>query len=102
MKATVRRNTKAVLGADKIAGAILSELVSRGHRQEEISLQWHPDPAAAPPPSAPELRAELADCATVRQMFSREELEVSRNRLDRESVVAKINLVVESLHAGLP
>jgi len=35
-------------------------------------------------------------------MFSREELEVSSEGLQRQSVVAKINLVVESLQAGLP
>jgi hypothetical protein len=44
----------------------------------------------------------IADNAAVRQMFSREELEVSSERLERDSVIAKINLVVESLHAGLP
>lgn len=102
MNAMTRQSTEAILGAANIADAVRAELVQRGRREEEISLEWLPDPAIIPPPEAPELRAELAECGTVRQMFSREELEVSRDRLDRQSVVAKINLVVESLQAGLP
>lgn len=102
MNATAARRTGAVLGAAKIAAAVREQLVERGRRKEEISLQWLPDPAMLPPPEAPELRAELAQCGTVRQMFSREELEVSSDGLDRQSVLAKINLVVESLQAGLP
>jgi len=102
MNAMARQSTEAILGAANIADAIRAELVQRGRRREEISLEWYPDPAVTPASEAPELRAELAECGTVRQMFSREELEISRERLDKESVVAKINLVVESLQAGLP
>jgi hypothetical protein len=102
MNTMARQSTEAILGAANIADAVRTQLVQRGCRKEEISLEWHPDPAIAPPPEAPELHVELAECGTVEQMFSREELEVSRDRLDRQSVLAKINLVVESLRAGLP
>jgi hypothetical protein len=67
-----------------------------------ISLEWLPDPDFAPPPETPELRATLEECGSVQQMFSREELEVFCEQLDRQSVIAKINLVVQSLQAGLP
>jgi hypothetical protein len=76
--------------------------MEHGRRKEEISLEWLPDPDSAPPPEAPQLRASLRACGTVQQMFSREELEVSCDRLEMPSVVAKINRVVESLQAGLP
>jgi hypothetical protein len=98
MNATARQ----VTGALNIAGAIRAELIHRGRREEEISLEWLPDPAYVPPHDSPELRAALQECGSVQQMFSREELEVSSEQLDRQSVVAKINLIVESLQAGLP
>ena len=102
MNATARLSTEVIQGAVNIADALRAQLVERGRRQEEISLDWLPDPDSAPPPETPELRATLEECASVQQMFSREELEVSCQRLDRQSVVAKINLVVQSLQAGLP
>ncbi len=101
MNATARPNTEVIQGAVNIVHAIRAELIQRGRRNEEISLEWLPDPGSAPPPETPELRAALAQCS-VQQMFSREELEVSCERLDRQSVVAKINLIVQSLQAGLP
>jgi len=102
MNATARLSTEVIQGAVNIADAIRAQLVERGRRQEEISLDWLPDPDSAPPPETPELRATLEESGSVQQMFSREELEVSCQRLDRQSVVAKINLVVQSLQAGLP
>jgi hypothetical protein len=102
MNATARLSTEVIQGAVNIADAIRAQLVERGRRQEEISLDWLPDPDSAPPPETPELRATLEECGSVQQMFSREELEVSCQRLDRQSVIAKINLVVQSLQAGLP
>jgi hypothetical protein len=102
MNATARLGTEAIQGAVNIADAVRAQLVERGRRKEEISLEWLPDPDSAPPPETPELRATLEECGSVQQMFSREELEVSCERLDRPSVVAKINLVVQSLQAGLP
>ena len=102
MNATARLSTEVIQGAVNIADDIRAQLVERGRRQEEISLEWLPDPDAAPPPETPELRATLEECGSVQQMFSREELELSCQRLDRQSVVAKINLVVQSLQAGLP
>jgi hypothetical protein len=102
MNATARLSAEVILGAVNIADAVRSQLIERGRRKEEISLEWLPDPDSAPPPETPELRATLRACGSVQQMFSREELEVSCDRLDRPSVVAKINLVVESLQAGLP
>ena len=102
MNATARLSTEVIQGAVNIADAIRALLVERGRRREEISLEWLPDPDSAPPPETPELRATLEECGSVQQMFSREELEVSCQRLDRQSVVAKINLVVQSLQAGLP
>jgi hypothetical protein len=102
MNATTRLSPEAVQGAVNIADAVRAQLVERGRRKEDISLEWLPNPDSAPPPEAPELRATLAGCGSVQQMFSREELEVSCERLDRQSVVVKINLVVQSLHAGLP
>jgi hypothetical protein len=102
MNVTAQLSAEVILGAVNIADAVRTQLVERGRRNEEISLEWLPDPDTAPPPETPELRATLRACGSVRQMFSREELEVSCHRLDRPSVVAKINLVVESLQAGLP
>ena len=102
MNATPRLSTEVIQGAVNIADAIRALLVERGRRQKEISLDWLPDPDSAPPPETPKLRATLEECGSVQQMFSREELEVSCQRLDRQSVVAKINLVVQSLQAGLP
>jgi hypothetical protein len=93
-----RRSNDAVLGAAVVAHAVRAELIQRGHREEEISLQWFSDPAVG---RAPELHAEVAEIAAITQMFSREELEGSCNR-PRQSVRAKIDRVVESLHAGLP
>jgi hypothetical protein len=101
MNATTRLSPEAVQGAVNIADAVRAQLVERGRRKEDISLEWLPDSDSAPPPEAQELRATLEECGSVRQMFSREELEVSCGRLDRQSVVAKINLVVQSLQAGL-
>jgi hypothetical protein len=101
MTATFNKS-EAMLGAGKIASAIRAELVQHGCRNEDISLDWFPDPHLAPAEEAPELSAALADGGHVRQMFSREELEVSCEQLERESVIAKINLVVHSLQAGLP
>jgi hypothetical protein len=97
-----RLSTEAIQGAVNIADAVRDQLVERGRRKQEISLDWLPDPDSAPPPEASELRATLEECGSVQQMFSREELEVSCERLDRQSVVAKIHLVVRSLQAGLP
>jgi hypothetical protein len=94
--------SEASLGAGKIVRAIRTELEQHGCRREDIALDWFPDPRLAPADQAPELRAVLADGGHVRQMFSREELEVSCEQLERESVLAKINLVVQSLQAGLP
>ena len=102
MNATPQLSTEVIRGAVHIADTVRAQLVERGHRKEEISLEWLPDPDSAPPPETPELRATLQACASVQQMFSREELEVSCERLDRQSVIAKINLVVQSLHSGLP
>ena len=102
MNATAQLSTEVIQGAVNIADTVRAQLVERGHRKEEISLEWLPDPDSAPPPESSELRATLQACASVQQMFSREELEVSCERLDRQSVTAKINLVVQSLHAGLP
>jgi hypothetical protein len=102
MNATGRLGTEAIQGAVNIADAVRAQLVERGRRKEEISLEWLPDPDSAPPPETAELRATLEECGSVQQMFSREELEVSCKRLDRQSVVAKIDLVVQSLQAGLP
>lgn len=102
MYPTARLSNEAIRGAVKIADAVRAQLVERGRRKEEISLEWLPDPDCAPPPEYPELRATLEECASVQQTFSREELEVSCERLDRRSVVAKIDLVVQSLQAGLP
>ena len=102
MNPTPRLSAEVILGAVNIADAVRTQLMKRGRRNEEISLEWLPDPDTAPPPETPELRATLRASGSVRQIFSREELEVSCDRLDRPSVVAKINLVVESLQAGLP
>jgi len=102
MNATARLSAEVILGAVNIADAVRAQLIEHGRRKEEISLEWLPDPDSAPPPEAPQLRASLRACGTVQQMFSREELEVSCDRLERPSVVAKINRVVESLQAGLP
>jgi hypothetical protein len=102
MNATPRLSAEVILGAVNIADAVRTQLIERGRPKEEISLEWLPDPDSAPPPEAPQLRATLRTCGSVQQVFSREELEVSCNRLDRPSVVAKINRVVESLQAGLP
>ena len=93
-----RHSSGAVLGAAVIAHAVRAELVQRGHRAEQISLQWFSDPAVG---QAPELHAEVAEIAAITQMFSREELEGSCDS-PRQSVRAKIDRVVESLHAGLP
>ena len=101
MNATIKQS-EATQGAAKIADAIREGLLQRGCRDEDISLDWFPDPQLVSSAEAPELRAALADLGDVRQMFSREELEVSCEQLGRESVLAKINLVVESLQAGLP
>ena len=103
MNATLtEKDFDAIRGAANIANAIRSELMQRGRRQEEIALEWLPDPRFVALPQEPELKAEIAESGSVRQMFSREELEVSSEQLDRRSVVAKIDLVVESLQAGLP
>lgn len=102
MSTTLQKDLEVVRGATNIANTIRAELVHRGLRQEEIGLEWMPDPRFNPLPDAPELKAELADVGSVQQMFSREELEVSSEQVERQSVVAKINLVVESLQAGLP
>lgn len=102
MNATARQSTAAIQGAVNIAAAIRAELIQRGRRDEEISLEWLPDPGLVPPPETPELRAALTECGCVQQMFGREELEVSCEGLDRQSVVVRINLVVQTLHAGLP
>jgi hypothetical protein len=102
MSAPTPKDFEVIRGAANIANAIRAELVQRGRRQEEIALEWLPDPRFVPLPEAPELKAEIAETGSVQQMFSREELEVSSEQLDRQSVVAKINLVVESLQAGLP
>jgi hypothetical protein len=102
MNASMQQDLAVIRGATNIANAIRTALVQRGRRQEEIELEWLPDPRRVPLPEAPELRAEVSESGSVRQMFSREELEVSSEELQRQSVVAKINLVVESLQAGLP
>ena len=102
MNASIRQSNEVIRGAANIANAIRTELVQRGRRHEEIALEWLPDPSFVALPDAPELKAELAQIGCVQQMFSREELEVSSEQLERQSVVAKINLVVESLQAGLP
>ena len=99
---TIHKDLVVIRGATNIANAIRAELVHRGLSQEKIGLEWTPDPRLNPTLEAPELRAELADVGAVQQMFSREELEVSSEQVERQSVVAKINLVVESLQAGLP
>jgi len=96
------KDFEVIRGASNIANAIRIKLVKRGRRQEEIALEWLPDPRFASIPEAPELKAEVAETGCVQQMFSREELEVSSQQLDRDSVVAKIDLVVEALQAGLP
>ena len=96
------KDFEVIRGAANIANAIRDELVNRGRRQEEIALEWLPDPSSLPIPEAPELKAEVAATGSVQQMFSREELEVSSQQLARDSVVAKIDLVVEALQAGLP
>jgi hypothetical protein len=101
MNATIK-HSEATQGAGKIADAIREGLLRRGCRDEDIVLDWCPDLQLVSCAEAPELRAALADGGDVRQMFSREELEVSREQLERESVLAKIDLVVESLQAGLP
>ena len=101
MNATIK-HSEATQGAGKIADAIREGLLRRGCRDEDIFLDWCPDLHLVSSAEAPELRAALADSGHVRQMFSREELEVSCEQLVRESVLAKINLVVESLQAGLP
>ena len=103
MNATLtQKDLELIRGATNIANAIRNELVNRGRRQEEIALEWLPDPRFVTLPDDPELKAEVAESGSVRQMFSREELEVSSEQLERQSVVAKIDLVVESLQAGLP
>ena len=99
---TTTKRSRATKGADKIADAIRAQLLQRGCRNEDISLDWFPDLHRLSSVEAPELRAAVADSGNVLQMFSREELEVSGEQLERESVLAKINLVVESLQAGLP
>lgn len=94
---------QVIRGATNIANAIREELVHRGLREEGIALEWHPDPRLVPLPEAPELKAELAETGgSVQQMFSRAELERSSEQPGPQSVLAKINLVVESLQAGLP
>ena len=102
MNASTRKDFEVIRGAANIANAIRTELVHRGRREEEIALAWLPDPRFVPLPEAPELKVEVAESGSVQQMFSREELEASSEQLERQSVVAKINLVVESLQAGLP
>ncbi|HVY08121.1 MAG TPA: hypothetical protein VHB46_19255 [Burkholderiales bacterium] len=96
------RTDRASRGAANIMHTIRDQLIKRGRRPEEITLAWFPDPDKVPLPEAPELKAIMAGGSSVRQMFSTEELEVSSQRLERDSVLAKINLIVESLHAGLP
>jgi hypothetical protein len=96
------KDFEVIRGATNIANAIRDQLVNRGRRQEEIALEWLPDPRFVSVPEAPRLKAEVAETGSVQQMFSREELEVSSQQLDRDSVVAKIDLVVETLQAGLP
>jgi len=96
------KDFEVIRGAANIANAIRNELVNRGRRHEEIALEWLPDPRFASIPEAPELKAEVEATGSVQQMFSREELEVSSQQLVRDSVVAKIGLVVEALQAGLP
>jgi hypothetical protein len=102
MESVFRQDSIINRGAVNITDDIRRQLVKRGHSPEEIALAWFPDPQLVAAPEAPELKAMISGNATVRQMFSREELEVSSERLERQSVIAKINLVVESLHAGLP
>ncbi len=102
MEKTTEPEVQVIRGAANIMDSIREQLVQRGRKREEITLAWFPDPQLVPSPEAPELKAMVTDSAVVRQMFSREELAVSSQRLERDSVVAKINLVVESLHAGLP
>lgn len=102
MESVFRQDSTINRGAVNITNDIRQQLIERGRSAEEITLAWFPDPQLVARPEAPELKAMIADNAAVRQMFSREELEVSSERLERESVIAKINLVVESLHAGLP
>ena len=102
MEHAARTDREVIRGALNIADDIRDQLVKRGRRREDITLAWFPDPNLVPTTEAPELKAILSDTTSVRQMFSREELAVSSRSLDRDSVVAKINLVVESLHAGLP
>lgn len=100
---STQEDPQIIRGAANIANAIRSELVHRGLRQEEIALEWLPDPRFVALPEAPELKAELAETGgSVQQMFSRAELEGSSERPGPQSVLAKINLVVESLQAGLP
>src|SRR6185436_7486485 len=94
------KDFEVIRGATNIANAIRNQLVNRGRRQEEIALEWLPDPRFASIQEAPELKAAVAETGCVQQMFSREELEVSSQQLDRDSVVAKIDLVVEALQAG--
>src|SRR3954465_2635426 len=96
------KDFEVIRGAANIANAIRNELVNRGRRHEEIALEWLPDPRFGSIPEAPELKAEVEATGSVQQMFSREELEVSSEQLVRDSVVAKIDLVVEALQAGLP
>jgi hypothetical protein len=102
MESVFRQDSTINRGAVNITNDIRQQLIKRGRSPEEITLAWFPDPQLVALPEAPELKAMIADNAAVRQMFSREELEVSSERLERDSVIAKINLVVESLHAGLP
>ena len=102
MNSATRRNPELARGAMKIADTIRTQLVQRGCRHEEISLNWDPDPDLARRRVTTELRATLADCGSVHQLFSRDELRVSCERVSTPSVAAKVDLIVASLSAGLP
>jgi hypothetical protein len=97
LSGTAKQSEQAIQGASNIADGIRRELIQLGCRDEDISTQWLPDPGFVPAPESAELRVELAGGRSASANFSREELEDSRDRLDRQSVVSKINLVTEKL-----
>lgn len=96
------RNPEIIRGAAKIEDAIRTQLAQRGRRHEEISIEWHSDSQLPFWSGTPQLRATLAECGSVHQVFSHSELSASRDHVVAESVVAKIRLVVATLSSGLP
>lgn len=78
MKPTSRKSRESIQGAAKIAECVRAALVQRGRREEEIVLTWQRASAPLSRGSA-ELQATLAECASVRQFFSLEELEVGQS-----------------------